>query len=407
MSNQLLTIDMITRYAVALWKNTNQFIQNIDSQYSPEFAVPGAKIGDTIRIRLPNQFTVANGPAASVQDTDEKYTSLTLGYQRHVDTAFTSVQMTLQLDDFLERILLPKVSYLAANVAKQVMTDSVAGVSNLVSNVDGSGNIIAPTQYTALKARASLTKNSAPDDVRRMIYDPDTGANMVSTLAGLFNPSPEISRQTKTGAMYNVLGFRWYEDQTVIKHTSGTFSAGGTVNGADQTGSTITVNAITGTLNKGDFITFDGVFAVNRLTRQSTGSLQQFVVTADVSNGGTSVSIYPAIVPPVGGNEVQYQTVTASPANGAAMTLLTKPSEVYIKNLGYVPQAITLGMADLWMPQGGTLQAARHSMDGVSMRYVAQYQIGTDQPIDRLDVLFGSKTVRGEWGVVMADAPAS
>lgn len=404
MSNTLLTIDMITRFAVRLWANSNAFIQNINRQYSAEFAVTGAKIGDTLRIRLPNEYTVADGPAASVQDTQEKFTTLVLAYQRHVDVAFTTKERTLKLDDYLERILMPKISFLAANVAAQVMSDGEGGISNLVSNVDGSGNIIAPNQYTALKTRAELVLNSIPEDRLKMVYDPITGANMVGALSGLLNPAPEISRQYKKGRMYDALGFRWYEDATVIKHTTGTFNAGGTVNGANQTGSTVLVNAITGTLNKGDIVTFAGVFGVNRLTRESTGKLRQFVVTDDVASGGTSIPIYPAITPPVGGNDVQYQTVTASPANGAAMALVTVAGEIYRKNFGYVEDAITLGMADLWMPTEGVLDASRHAFDNVSMRSIAQYTIGTDQAIDRLDVLFGDKYVRPEWGCIMADA---
>src|SRR5665213_746834 len=104
MANALLTIDMITRMAVRLWKNSNQFLQNVDTQYSSEFAITGAKIGDTLRIRLPNEYTVADGPAASVQDTQEKFTTLTLATQRHIDVGFTSVERTLKLDDYIERI---------------------------------------------------------------------------------------------------------------------------------------------------------------------------------------------------------------------------------------------------------------------------------------------------------------
>ncbi len=404
MTNTLLTIDMITRFAVRLWANSNAFIQNIDRQYSAEFAVTGAKIGDTLRIRLPNEYTVSDGPAASVQDTQEKQTTLTLAYQRHVDVAFTTKERTLKLDDYLERILMPKITFLAGNVAKQVMSDGEGGISNLVANVDGAGNIIAPTQYTALRDRAALVLNSIPEERMRMIYDPITGANMVGALAGLLNPAPEISRQYKKGKMYDALGFKWYEDATVIKHTTGSYNAGGGVNGANQTGSTVLVNAITGTLNKGDIITFDGVNGINRITRETTGQLRQFVVTDDVASGGTQIPIYPAITPPVNGNGVQYQTVTASPANGAQMRLVTKANEVYRKNFGYVPDAVTLGMADLWMPDKGVVEASRHTFDNVSMRSIAAYAIGTDQAIDRLDVLFGDKYVRPEWACIMADA---
>ena len=85
MANSLLTINMITREAVRLWKNSNAFLQNVDMQYDDSFAVTGAKIGTALRIRLPNDFTVTTGPAISVQDTQEQSTTLTVATQKHVD----------------------------------------------------------------------------------------------------------------------------------------------------------------------------------------------------------------------------------------------------------------------------------------------------------------------------------
>lgn len=54
MANSLLTLNLITRKAVALFRNSNAFIQNIDRQYDGYFAQTGAKAGNTLRVRLPN-----------------------------------------------------------------------------------------------------------------------------------------------------------------------------------------------------------------------------------------------------------------------------------------------------------------------------------------------------------------
>lgn len=404
MSNSILTINMITREAVMLFKNTNAFIQNIDKQYDPSFGKDGAKIGDTLRIRLPNDYTVADGPALSAQDTAEQSTTITVATQRHVDVSFSSADLALKIDDFRERVLAPMVNNLAANVAAEVMSGAEGGVANFVYKSDGSGGYSSPTADTILEAGANLDKlNSAPTMDRKFIADPYTMARTVGSLSGLFNPAPEISRQYRSGMMYDALNFRWMQDQTVIAHTSGTFSAGGTVNGADQTGLTVLVNAITGTLRKGDFVTFDGVYGVNRVTKQSTGMLRQFVVTANCPNGSTSIPIYPAIVPAAAnGDAVQYQTVTASPANGAAMTLVNTASSQYRMNIAYAPQMITMVTADLPVNLAGA-EASREVYDNVSMRLVRQYNIGTDQKPERLDVLFGYLFVRPEWGVVVAD----
>lgn len=407
MANSLLTINMITREAIRLFINSNAFIQNIDRQYDDQFAVTGAKIGSTLRIRLPNDYIVTDGPGLSLQDTAEQQITLTLATQRHVDVAFTTAERTLSLDDYSQRVLKPKVNALVGNVASTVMTNIAEAASNITYRADGANNILSPTSEQFLIAGAILDDNSAPQmgtrGDRKVVNDPWTDARTVNSLAGLLNPSGPISEQYMYGAMKNGLGFSWMRDQTVLKHTAGTFSAGGTVNGAGQTGTTILVNAITGTLEMGDIITFDGVNGVNRVTKESTGMLKQFVVTADLPTTSTSITIYPALVPPVGGSAVQYQTVTASPSNGAQMRLVTNASAVYRKSLAYAPEAITMVTADLYMPTKGVIESARHQMDGVSMRALSAYLPGTDQVADRLDILFGQLAVRGEWMCVVAD----
>jgi hypothetical protein len=410
MANNILTINMITREAVALWKNSNAFLQNVDQQYDDSYAISGAKIGQALRVRLPNDFSVRTGPAVSVQDTAEQSTSLVLAAQRGVDVAFSTQERTLSLDDYSERVLAPMINSLAGAVAADLITGTEGGVCNLVSNVDGGNNILNPTLQTYLAAGASLNLNSAPLGRRKIVNDPLSEVRIVGALAGLFNPVKDISKQYSTGMMGQAIGFDWLMDQTVIKHTTGSFTAG-TVNGAGQTGLVVVMNAITGTLNAGDIVTFPGVFAVNRVTKQSTGQLRQFAVTANVPSGSTQIPIYPAIIPggpgfvaSSGVNNVQYQTVTASPANAAAMTLVTNPNSIYRKNIAYAPQAVTIATADLEMINAGVIECARESYDGVSMRMISAYTIGTDQAITRLDVLYGFLYIRPEWCCIVADA---
>jgi len=396
---------MITREAVRLWKNSNAFLQNVDMQYDDSFAVSGAKIGSTLRIRLPNDFTVTTGPALSVQDTAEQSTTLVLATQKHVDVGYSTADRTLSLDDYSRRVLAPMVNNLAGAVAVDIMAGSEGGICNFVANQDAGANIINPIQSTYLRAGANLDNNSAPIANRKVVNSPDTEATVVSTLSGLLNPASEISRQYVTGRMYDALGFIWMKDQTTIAHSNGTLAQGSaTVSGAGQTGLALTVNALAGSLNIGDIITIAGVFQVNRITKQTTGKLRQFVVTANVPAGATTIPIYPALVPGVGGQPVQYQTVTASPADGAAVnpTNGLAASSQYTKNFAYAPEAVTLATADLEMPKN-VHEVARESFDGVSMRMVTDYFIGTDQLITRLDVLYGYLWIRPEWACVVAD----
>lgn len=401
MSQNLLTVNMITREAVELFKNSNAFLMNIDRQFDSEFQRAGMKIGQTLRIRLPNDYVVRSGPALQVQDTSEQNTTLTVATQKGVDLAFTTVERTMSLQDYSERILAPAINNLCGAIAADVMSGAEA-ICNSVANVDGSNNTLSPTAATWLSAGAVLDLNSAPMGRRMVIDDPLTDARTVSSLSGLFNPSSRISQQYESGAVRNALGFDWARDQTVIKHTAGSFSAG-TVNGASQTGQTITTNAITGTLKKGDIITFDGVYAVNRVTKVTTGQLRQFVVTSDVATSATSIPIYPALTPPVGGQTVQYQTVTASPANSATITLVQQASETARKNIVLAPEAVTIAFAELEMPRG-VHEVSRVTDDNVSIRILTDYIPTTDQMVTRLDVLYGYTWVRPEWACNVYDA---
>jgi len=396
-TNSLLTINQITNEAVRLFTQSNAFLRTVSRQYDDQFARTGAKIGSTLRVRLPNDYTVSTGPAITPQGTNEQNTSLTVATQANVPVSFGTAEKTMQLDDFSERVLAPAVNRLAAYVAADLM--NVAGQSaNIVANLSGS-TLSSPNATTWLTAGSAIDQNLAPRYDRKIILDPVTQARTVSSLAGLFNPQVKIADQYETGIITkDTLGFDWMYDQTTQVHTVGSFSAG-TVNGASQTGTTLTVNAITGTLNVGDIITIAGVYAINRLTGQSQGQLRQFVVTANVASGATSIPIYPAITPA----PAAFNTVTASPANSAAISLVMPASSQYRQNLAYYPEAFTLATADLEMPTAGVVQAARANFDGISLRMIEAYDVMSDSLITRMDILYGYAAIKPEWSCIVAD----
>lgn len=412
MANTYLTIDMITAEAVMLFKNSNLFIMNMDTQYDDQFARDGAKIGSTLRIRLPSDFVVTDGPAMQLQDNTQQFTTLTVSSQKNVATPYTTAERTMSIERYSELVIAPMVNALCGKVAQTIMNGSEGGVCNLVANTDGSGAIISPTMDQFTGANAVLDDQGASMMDRRCVNDPTTDARTVGSLAGLLNPVTEISAQFRSGMMKSGLGYdRFFRDQTVIKHTTGTFSAGGTATPGGQSTSTsggnLLVAAITGTFRKGDIVTIDGVNAVNRVTKQSLGTLRQFVITADVATTATSLPLYPGIIGPVGGlvggADQQYQTVDALPLLGAQVRLVTPASSVYRKSLAYTQKAVTMASADLVMPKKAVEEAARTSYDGVSMRMLTDYLPSTDQLATRLDVLFGFKYIRPEWLCVVAD----
>lgn len=399
-----------------LFLNSNAFIGNISRQYDNQFALTGAKIGQQLRIRLPNDYTVSDGPALQVQDTNEQSTTITVATQRHVDTSFNSQELTMSIDDYAEIILAPKINNLAGNVASAIMSGTTiaqgpfvgtvvngveGGICNIVTNVDGSGNIISPTLDTWTAAGANLDDNSAMFVGRKAILSPTTMGRTVSSFSGLLNPATEISRQYENSRIYDALNFEWFSDQTTIVHTTGSFTVG-TVNLGGQTGTVLNVNAITGTLKKGDFITIAAVNSVNYVNKNVNGGLRQFVITQDAASGATTLNIFPAIVPSNAGAAVQYQTVDNSPLNTATILLVTPANSVYRKNFVFAKECVTMVTADLEIPPAN-VKAAREQFDGVSMRSLVTYVPGTDQTVNRLDCLFGWLFVRPQWGCCVAD----
>jgi hypothetical protein len=382
MANTNLTIDMITNQALMILHQKLNFIGTIDRQYDSSFAKSGAKIGDTLRIRLPNEYTVRSGATLSTQDTTETSVSLPVTTQKGVDVNFSSEELTLDIDDFSKRILEPAMSVLAANVE----ADAISMYKDVYNFVDNAGS--AMTFAKALAASGKLTDNLTPYDGRTLNLTTQDNIDMVDALKGLFNAQDKLSSNYKEGRLAGPFaGFEGiYENTLLGNHTTGTAAAatGYLVNGASQTGATLTVDTGSTTLLDGDIITIAGVNRVHPETKADTGILQQFVVTANSGTSATSLAISPSIT--ITGGK---QNVTAAPANDAAVSKVGGgASSVFTNSMAYHKDAFTFATADLVMPKGVDM-AARKVLDGVSMRIVRDYDINNDKFPCRIDILYG------------------
>ena len=382
MANTNLTIDMITNQALMILHQKLNFIGTIDRQYDSSFAKSGAKIGDTLRIRLPNEYTVRSGATLSTQDTTETSVSLPVTTQKGVDINFSSEELTLDIDDFSKRILEPAMSVLAANVE----ADAISMYKDVYNFVDNAGS--AMTFAKALAASGKLTDNLTPYDGRTLNLTTQDNIDMVDALKGLFNAQDKLSSNYKEGRLAGPFaGFEGiYENTLLGNHTTGTAAAatGYLVNGASQTGATLTVDGGSTTFLDGDIITIAGVNRVHPETKADTGILQQFVVTANSGTSATSLAISPSIT--ITGGK---QNVTAAPADNAAVSKVGGgASSVFTNSMAYHKDAFTFATADLVMPKGVDM-AARKVLDGVSMRIVRDYDINNDKFPCRIDILYG------------------
>ena len=393
MANSLLTIDMITRKCLEILENNLVISRNCNKEYDDSFAVEGAKIGSTLRIRLPDRALVTDGAALQVQDDNEQYTTLTVSSQKHIGINFTSAELTMQLDDFAERVLKPRISQLASSVDADV-----ANAYKSIFNTVGTPGTTPATALVLLQAQQKLNESAAPMSPRYATVNPAANAGLVNGMTGFFNPTGTISRQFKTGMMgEGVLGYdEMNMSQSIVNHTTGSRAGTILVNGAVSTQgqATITLDGLTSTttVTVGDVFTIAGVNAVNPQTRLSTGSLQQFVVTAAQTASGSDMANM-AISPPMYTAANALATIDAFPADNAAVTFVGTASTAYPQNLVYHKDAITLATADLLLPQGVDM-ASRQVHNGISMRIVRQYDINNDRMPCRVDVLYGFSTIR-------------
>jgi hypothetical protein len=397
MANSLLTPSVIAKEALMAFKNKLGFTSKIDKQYSDQFAVKGAKIGNVITVRKPPRFTVASGPALQVQNVLEESAALTLDKQKHVDFLFNSVDLTLTVDEYKSRYLDNAVIALA----NQVDLDGMLLAATSTANSVGVPGTTPGALLTYLSAQQQLNEMACPSDANRSLFiTPKASAVTVDSLKGLFQSSEKIAMQYEKGMMGMAIGAEWYMAQNIYTRTVGPLGGTPVVAGASQTGASLATSGWTAAaaarLNKGDVFTIAGVYAVNPITKQSTGSLQQFLVTADVSSdgaGAASVPIYPSIV--VSGST---QTVTASPANLAAITVLGAAGAVSPQNILCHKNAFTMGCADLELPSGVDFAAqASDPETGLAIRIVRAYDINSDTFPCRLDILYGHAAMRPEW----------
>lgn len=398
MSNTILTPTAVTREALRILHQKLNFVGSIDRQYDDQYAKTGAKIGDSLKIRLPNEYTVRTGRAIAVQDTTESSVTLQVATQKGVDMAFTSVDLTLSLDDFSKRILEPAMSVLAANIEYDAMS-MYKSVYNEISDVGASASTLL-----AMGVGQVLTDSLAPISPRCLNVPTQYNVDLVEAVKGLFNDPSKISKNYREGMIgSNFLGFSdVYQNTLWPIHTTGTDDGTGDylVNDAGtiaQGSTSITVDTGAGTWAIGDIFYFDSVNSVHAETKASTGKLKSFVITAAAGVSATTISFSPALY-----STGASQNVSAMPANNAKLNKVESDrstpigaSADYSIGMGYHKDAFAFATADLVMPKGLDF-ASREVMDGISMRIVRDYDINNDNLPCRLDVLYGYKTVRPE-----------
>ena len=399
MANTIVNPEWVTFESALYFVNSLRGVAQFNREYNDEFKHDGAKVGDTVKVRLPQQFEASDGEALVIQNLLDRTVNVILNRRRHVGFGWSSAQATTDLDDIRNRYVMPAAETLA-NVYDRV---SLADVYKSVWNAIGTLGTTPNAALTYLQARVKILDFAGPDEGLVSVLDPLANATIANATAALFQPPAKVSSNWTKGQFADEqLGIsKWFTDQNIPRFTSGACTAASTplVNGAGQTGSSIITDGwgAASAPVKGDIVTFGSVYAVNPLSKESTGRLHQFVLTATPTAGtDITLAISPSIV-----TSGALQNVTAGPADNATVTYWgmaaggTQAATVSPQNLVFHPKAFASVMADLVMPNGGAKGTrVRSKQINMAMRYVEQFQITTDQNLNRLDILFGSAPIQ-------------
>lgn len=390
MANTNLVIDMVTREALRIAHENLSFIGTIDRQYDESFAKTGGKIGSTLRIRQPNQYTRRTGSRImDVQDTTETAITATVATQDGVDLRFNSAELALDIDELSRRYIEPAVKVLVSGIE----SDMLSAVTKEVYNLAGTAGTV-PSDLAAIgAARAKLNQYLAPKDGNRYVQmDSVTMGTMVNGLKGLFQDSTQIKEQYREGMIGRTGMADFYENERTYSHTNGSDVTTVTVNDASIASGDTTVVTAGGTSSVGSVFTFASVFAVHPETKAAYDHLQQFTVTAVSGSAGAETLTFSPALTSTGAK----QNVSVLPANGAAIVFVGAASTAYRQNLMYHKEAFTFITADLPL-MDDALKCVRRTQDGLSLRCWQASDIRNDEMLLRIDILYGYKTLRPEW----------
>lgn len=398
MANSLVTIDMVTREALRIAHEKSQFIGTTDRQYDDSYAKTGAKIGSTLRVRKPNQYSRTTGSRVmDVQDQAEQTGSIVLATQDHVDMRFNSAELSLSIDEISERYIAPAMAVLISGIE----SDYLAYATKQTYNVAGTAGT-PPTDLVAVgQARAKLNQGLAPKDGNRFIQcDSVTMGGMVNGLKGLFQDSAQIKDQYREGMIGRTAMADWYENDRMWSLTNGSDVTGTTDAAALVTdgGSIVDMHTTVATSAQaiGEVFTIAGVYACHPETKAAYSTLQQFVITGI---GATTTTVSPTIYltgPRKNVVSASGGTLLTTSFNSQTLTFVGGASTTYVQNLMYHKEAFQFVTADLPIMDDAA-KCVRRSQDGLSLRVWQASDIRNDELLMRIDILYGFAALRPEW----------
>jgi hypothetical protein len=303
-------------------------------------------------------------------------------------TEWSNLQEAIQLDQ-LDEILAPMASRIVTNLE---LDFAAYMMKNASLRYGTHGTAVSTWSHVAGAGATMDSIGISPSDEKYYLMNPFTVATLASAQSGL-TAADSLVRTAWENAQIstNFGGMRALSATTLASFTSGTGAdRAGTLSAApdatyltakDTMTQSLAVTAFQANMvvKAGDMVTIAAVNRLNLNTRQAmvnaagTNVAWTGVVTADVTLGasgeGTLVVAGAAIYEATG----QYNTVTAAPANGAVVTILSATATLYQPNLFYNKQAFGLGTVKL--PKLYSTDTVATTSDGMSIR-ISKYSDG-------------------------------
>lgn len=402
MSNSLLSIDTIADRMVAVAHEKLSFLGTVYRGYDKEYAKSGAKVGDTIRIRKPNQYTRRQGSRVmDVQDQNEGYIPLTVSTQDGVDMKFNSAELALTIDEFQKIYIEPAIAGLVSGIESDVL----AALTKKTFNVVGSAGTVpgASGDISAFhNARARLNQGLAPKDSNRALQlDSVTMASVANGAKALFHDGAQLKEAFREGYYSRAAGMDWYENERVLTLTNGSDVTGTTDAAAAAVtdgGSNITYdNSASVSVVVGQVFTVAGVYACHPETKQSLGYLQQFTITA--LPGSRQMTVSPSTYLSGARQNLCKSDSTAlatTDFNNQTLTFIGSASTAYKYGLAYHRDAFTFATVDLPL-KSDAQSCVRKEFDGLALRVWRGSDIRNDEDLLRIDILYGYEVLKPEW----------
>lgn len=392
MANTNLTIDMITKESLRLAHEKSSFVGTINRQFDASFGKASGKIGDTLRIRLPSQYTRRQGSRVmNVQDSEQQNTTLVTATQDGVDMKVNSREFALDMEDFSRLHLEPAIAGMMSGIDSDVIIGCMKATPQVVGTVGSAINDLSVPGA----ARAKLNQSLAPKDDNRFIQmDSVTMGTLVNGLKGLFHDGAQVKKQYREGMVGRTGMATYYENERVWPMTVSSDVTSVTLDTYTvvQGDADLTVTGFA-TPNVGMVFTLASCYDVHPETKVAYAHLKQFTILS--GSTATNVLISPTIY-----LTGPRQNVSATPGTTAALVFIGTATNTYIQSLMYHKDAYTFATAALPL-MASAEKCVVQTYDGLSIRVWQDGDIRNDELLTRIDMLYGYAAIRPQWGCRM------